>query len=736
MLAKPERQLPRISQPRSSRGREDAWSVWPSTKTLLRRAVGTLQAASPGEKPQWQVYPRPQQEGCKKCGPGHDRVLLVGNPNVGKSVIFAALTRRYVTVSNYPGTTVEITSAPARALSGAPELMDTPGTNSLIPRSEDERVTRDMLLANPTAPVVQVGDMKSLRRVLYLTVQLAELGARQLLVLNLEDEAQDLGVRVDHGELERLLGVPVIAATAVRGAGIDQIGHRLGQAEIAGVRVQYPEPLEKAAAAVAELLPRELGPARRGLAVMLLAGDRTLVERSERLVAVQAPGGCHGSGKEGEATAVGVPAQALGLAATLRHELEGRLGRSTASAVAQARHRTVERLVSAAYRREGSRVDHWRRRLGALTMHRVWGLPMLAAVLWVGYRFVGVFGAGTVVDWMENIVFGRVINPAAAAVLGLLPWHWLVDFLVGDYGLITMGVTYSVAIVGPVVLTFFIFFGLLEDSGYLPRLAVILNRAFRVMGLNGKAVLPMVLGLGCDTMATLTTRILASRKERILVTLLLALGVPCSAQMGVILAILSGVSPAGVAIWAGVVALTLVSVGWAAARVVPGRAADFLIELPPLRVPKLGNIMIKTLARVEWYLREAVPLFLIGTAMLWLLSITGALPVLERAAEPLVVGWLGLPAKAADAFLVGFLRRDYGAAGLYALAQKGMIDGVQTVVALVVITLFVPCIANLLVIVKERGARTALAVVGFIIPFAFLVGGVLRWALTWLGVTL
>lgn len=663
-------------------------------------------------------------------------ILLVGNPNVGKSVIFGALTRRYVTVSNYPGTTVEITTAPAKELAGIPELVDTPGTNSLIPRSDDERVTRDMLLANPNAPVIQVGDMKNLRRVLYLTVQLAELGARQLLVLNLEDEAQDLGVRVEHRELERRLGVPVIPATAVRGAGIGQIGRRLAKAEIAGVRVEYPEPLEDAVAEVALLLPRELGPARRGLAVMLLAGDRTLEDDAGHLLAVRSPGACHGSRSACATAPAGVPPRAVERARELRRELEGRLGRSTASAIGHARHRAVQRLLAVAYRRQGARVDHWRRRLGVLTMHRIWGLPVLAAVLWAGYRFVGVFGAGTLVGWMENIVFGRVINPAATAVLGLLPWHWLVDFLVGDYGLITMGVTYSVAIVGPVVLTFFIFFGLLEDSGYLPRLAVILNRAFRVMGLNGKAVLPMVLGLGCDTMATLTTRILPSRKERVLVTLLLALGVPCSAQMGVILAILSGVAPAGVAIWAGVMVLTLLTVGWAAARVVPGRTADFLIELPPLRVPKLGNIMVKTFARVEWYLREAVPLFLIGTAMLWLASVTGVLPVLERAMAPLVVGWLGLPAKAADAFLVGFLRRDYGAAGLYALAQKGMIDGVQTVVALVVITLFVPCIANLLVIVKERGVRTAVAVVGFIIPFAFLVGGLLRWVLTWLGVTL
>jgi ferrous iron transport protein B len=249
------------------------------------------------------------------------------------------------------------------------------------------------------------------------------------------------------------------------------------------------------------------------------------------------------------------------------------------------------------------------------------------------------------------------------------------------------------------------------------------------MGLNGKAVLPMVLGLGCDTMATLTTRILPSRKERVLVTLLLALGVPCSAQLGVILAMLAAMSPLGTLVWGVVVAGTLVGVGWAAARLIPGKASEFLLEVPPLRIPSVGNIAVKTLARTEWYLKEAVPLFVLGTILLFGLDAVGLLPVLQRASEPLVTGLLGLPAKAADAFLIGFLRRDYGAAGLLKLQQAGQLDGTQVVVSLVVITLFVPCIANFFVMIKERGIRTALAMVAFIVPFAFLVGGILNWVL-------
>jgi ferrous iron transport protein B len=256
-----------------------------------------------------------------------------------------------------------------------------------------------------------------------------------------------------------------------------------------------------------------------------------------------------------------------------------------------------------------------------------------------------------------------------------------------------------------------------------------LDRTFRRMGLNGKAVLPMVLGLGCVTMATMTTRILETRKERIQVTLLLALSVPCSAQLGVILGMITSTGAAGIAIWMGILTLSLLGVGYLSARVIPGQASDFVLELPPMRVPSVRNIALKTGARMEWYLREVIPVFVVGTAILFVLDETGLLEVAERALSPVVVDWLGLPAGATGVLLIGFLRRDYGAAGLFALALQGVLSPAQVLVALVVITLFVPCIASLLVIVREFGARTAAAMLAFVFAFALGIGGLLNLAL-------
>jgi ferrous iron transport protein B len=300
-----------------------------------------------------------------------------------------------------------------------------------------------------------------------------------------------------------------------------------------------------------------------------------------------------------------------------------------------------------------------------------------------------------------------------------------VDFLVGDYGLWTMGMTYALALILPIVTTFFLAFGLLEDSGYLPRLAALSNRLFQALGLNGKAVLPMVLGLGCVTMATLTTRVLESKRDRFLVTLLLALAVPCSAQLGVVMGMLAGISLTATMIWGGVVAVVLLAVGWLAAKLTPGERSALLVELPPMRWPVLSNVVVKTLARLEWYLKEVVPLFLIGAAVMFGLDKLGVLDGLSKVMEPLVVQWLGLPAEASSAFLMGFLRRDFGATGLFVMEAQGLLTPLQVVVSMVTVTLFIPCVASVLVIAREQSSRIAAGMVVFVFPLAFVVGGLL-----------
>jgi len=670
------------------------------------------------------------------------RLVLVGNPNVGKSVLFGFLTKRYVTVSNYPGTTVTVTRGKATVDGREFEVLDSPGINSLVPMSEDEEVTRNILLRAPVEAVVQVADAKNLRRALILSTQLAEMGVSFALDLNMTDEAAELGVRIDRERLEERLGVRVVRTVATRRKGVDDLRRALVNQRRCTLRIPYPAALEEGIAAMAPTLP-DTHLDKRALAVSVLSGDETLRAWLHEHI--------------GDA---GV--QAL---EELRRQTAARIREPLSVVVNRSRLQTVDALLREVESRPKHRVGGWLDQLGSLSMHPLWGVPILLGVLWVMYQFVGVLGAGTLVDVLENKLFGAHVAPwamqAADAVLRFPHTHAVVngviqadyissatafttaqqvarfvhDLLVGQYGQITMALSYSIALILPIVSTFFLAFGMLEDSGYLPRLAVMVNRLFRLMGLNGKAVLPMVLGLGCDTMATLTTRILETKKERLIVTLLLALGVPCSAQLGVILGMIRSLSIGATIVWGGSIVVTMFAVGWLAAKLLPGQSSDFILELPPIRRPQLSNIVVKTLARIEWYLKEAVPLFLLGTLVLFLADRLRVLGVIEHISEPVVVGVLGLPAKAADAFLIGFLRRDYGAAGLYDMARAGLLNPVQVVVSMVTITLFIPCIANFFIMIKERGAKTALLMTAFVVPMALFVGGVLNFGLHALGVT-
>ena len=422
-------------------------------------------------------------------------------------------------------------------------------------------------------------------------------------------------------------------------------------------------------------------------------------------------------------------------------------------------------------------------------MHRVLAFPILVAVLWVTYLIVGVIGAGECVDFIESRIFGTTVEPSGGfSVLGLhVPFDGINYCLAGlaqrvispegmtyqlllseDAGLIRVGITYAIAIVLPIVGFFFLAFGMMEDSGYLPRLAVMVDWLFKKIGLNGKAVLPIVLGFGCDTMATLTTRILETRRERIIATLLLALAIPCSAQLGIISGVLADIGGGDAfAIYVAVIASQFMFIGYLASKVVKGKRSDFVLEIPPFRMPQIGNVLVKTAYRVWWFLKEAVPLFLVGTLALFILTRIGyneqrrplgLLSYADTIGAPVTVHLLGLPAEVArpeesrtvaavsgqqpaavsppeargsstQAFILGFLRRDYGAVAIRENFRSGFFNARQAMVALIVITLFVPCLANLLVIIKERGPLTASLIIGFIIPYAFLVGGVLNWIL-------
>lgn len=417
-------------------------------------------------------------------------------------------------------------------------------------------------------------------------------------------------------------------------------------------------------------------------------------------------------------------------------------------------------------------------RIGALCGHPVWGFPILLGVLYFGlYQFVGIFGAGTLVGWIEEDLFGNIINPF---VIGLVErvaaaGSPVFELLVGEYGVWTLGVTYAVALILPIIFTFFLIFSALEDSGYLPRLALLVDRMFKKIGLNGRGVIPIVLGFGCDTMATVVCRVLETKRERIIATFLLSLAIPCSAQLAVVTGLLAGASsvqgPFGLsfspllAAWAVIMLGIFLLAGFFAAKLTPGKSAPFYLELPPMRWPSLSNVLVKTFARMQWYFLEVAPLFLIASIVIWLgrMSIgwvvlaawigwaiakrrklpirfayagvgalTGyglmllaagknAFDAAIAALEPLA-RVLTLPSQASEVFLFGFFRRDYGAAGLDKMIGDNALTQAQVLVIAVTITLFLPCIAQFLVVKKERGLGMALGMLAFTLFFATFVG--------------
>ena len=631
-------------------------------------------------------------------------IALVGHPNVGKSVLFQKMTGQRVIVSNYPGTTVEVTRGSMKSLPDT-TLVDTPGVIAFPPHSEDEQVTGRVLLYEPLRAILQVGDAKNLRRTLNLTIQLAEMGVPLVLALNMMDEAHSRGVSLKHDLLSAHLSIPVIPTTAIRSQGIKELNSALMTNRASNFRLAYPADIENAIAKISTNFSGLQTPiSHRSLAMLWLSSDPVTEKWLQD----------------------NLEAQICQVLISQRQILQLSFVEPLSYVIQGARLDYTEGLLTAVVTDIGGAWRGISTSLGRWATHPFWGWVILAVILYGLYWFVGVFGAGILVGLLEENLFGQVINPwVVEQVSRLVPIPILVDLLVGEYGLWTMGMTYALALILPIVSTFFLAFGVLEDSGYLPRLAALSNRVFQRMGLNGKAVLPMVLGLGCVTMATLTTRVLETKRERLLVIMLLALAIPCSAQLGVVMGILAGVSFSAMLIWSGVVALVLLAVGWLAARVMPGERTKLLVELPPMRLPVFSNVALKTLARIEWYLKEVVPLFLLGTALLFILDRTGVLNQVIRLGEPLVAGWLGLPPEASAAFLVGFLRRDFGATGLFVMQSEGLLTPIQIVVAMVTITLFVPCLASVLMIAKERNWRTAAAMVVLITPLAFIIGGLL-----------
>ena len=630
------------------------------------------------------------------------RIALVGNPNVGKSVVFGRLTGHYAVVSNYPGTTVDVSRGTVEFHGKRFEVIDTPGTISLLPSSEDEQVSRDILFSSADI-IVQIADAKNLVRSLLLSSELMELGLPMVLVLNMADEAKERGIKIDRESLSRELGISVVETIATTGFGINELKKKIVSAKVPNSPKIFSSDVEHS---ISSICPQNsVQKVCKPIATQLLAGQNDAIKyfENDNIKVVE---------KSVEKLNKEVPV------AEFSYELF------------KSRNDFALSVVSRVQQNTKSPASSFLSKVGSLSMSPIFGYFIVFLVLFIMYKFVGQFGAGFLVNLLEKKVFAVYVNPFFIDLINALTIPQIIkDLFIGKFGIITMALTYAFAIIMPIVATFFLFFGVLEDSGYLPRLSLMLDKLMKFVGLNGKAVLPMMLGLGCGTMATLTSRILETKRERFLVILLLALGVPCSAQLGVVLGLLAGLSFKVTAIWFMSVFSSLVFVGILANKLVPGKPSPFILEVPPLRMPMISNILIKVYMRMLWYLKEAVPLFILGTVILFTLDKIGALLVLQKIASPVIVGFLGLPAETTGNFIMGFLRRDYGAAGFFIMAKNGLLSHAQIAVSAVIITLFLPCIAQFFVTVREKGWRLALTIMLFVFTYAILFGGALNFAI-------
>ena len=598
-----------------------------------------------------------------KIKDGEKKLVLVGNPNVGKSVFFNKLTGLYVDVSNFPGTTVDLTYGRYKEY----VVLDTPGVYGVSSFNEEETVARDVILFGDI--ILNVVDAVHLDRDLFLTKQLIDMGKPMLIALNLMDDVRRNGLRIDIKKLEQLLGVPIIPTTAINGEGLDLVLSSIDKARVGNRNSELTKK-------ISEFLDKVDNEAE---ALLVLEDDETVAARHNLKI----------SG--------------------LRDEIY------------VARRKEVEEIVMKSVI-ESNNGASLRIKIGRWMLRPITGIPMLAVTLYIMYKIIGVFVAGTVVGLTEETIMEGMYRPFIEGIVGNFVTHgtFFGDLLIGEFGILTMAPIYILGLLLPLIVGFYILMAVLEDSGYLPRIAVLVDRSLTSLGLNGKAIIPLILGFGCVTMATMTTRILGTKREKIIATVLLGLAIPCSAQLGVIAGLISQLGAYYTIVYVFTILAVFIIAGTLLNKFMPGESSKLLIDLPPIRIPQLKNVLTKTVQKTWMFLKEATPLFILGALLISIMQYTNMLAAIQNAVAPITVGLLELPKETATAFIMGIIRRDFGAAGLSSISMTP----VQTMVSLIVITLFVPCIAAIMIIFKERGYRDALLIWLGTFVVAFVVGGI------------
>ena len=562
------------------------------------------------------------------------KVLLIGNPNVGKSVIFSRLTGVNVIASNYPGTTVEFTRGHMKLGEEEVEIIDVPGTYDLDPTSPAEEVAVQM--AKEGDVIVDVVDATNLERNLNLTLQLLKDGKPVVVALNLWDETRHIGISIDVDKLQEILGVPVIPTCAITGEGIRELVSELPHAR--SNTFQYEE--EKRWEKVGEI-----------------------VSQVQKI--------------------------------THRH------------------HTFLERLED-------------------LSIKPVTGLPLAVITLVVAFQIIRFIGEGLIGLLFEPI-FEKLWAPSMMRVSDFLGDGFVHDLLIGklvdgqidfveSLGLLTTGLFVPIAMVLPYVFSFYLALSFLEDSGYLPRLGVLVDNVMHRFGLHGLAIIPMMLGLGCNVPGAMATRVLETKRERFIAATLMAIAVPCMAQMAMVIGLIGRYGAKGLGLVFGTLLVVWLALGFLLNRFSKGESPEIFVEIPPYRIPYWGALLKKLSMRIRGFLREAIPFVLLGVFITNILYSLGIIRFIGQLASPIITGILGLPQDATGALIIGFLRKDVAVGMLLPLG----LDLRQMVVASVVLTMYFPCVAAFAVLVRELGIKDMMKSAAIMIASALIVGGLLN----------
>lgn len=621
----------------------------------------------------------------------------------------------YVDVSNFPGTTVSISKGHYKNY----EILDTPGVYGVSSFNDEEKVARDVIVDSDI--VLNVVNSLHLERDIFLTMQLIDMGKKISVLLNFSDEVRKQKIKIDASKLSNLLGVPVFETSAVDKKGFEFLDEAIQNARQGHTTKE-----------IDKLLSREpYTSLPRADALLILEGDEHYAKKH---------GAENGTADDREMIYV-------------------------------ERRNRVNQICADVEFEDSSRGKFFNL-LGRLSINPLTGIPVLLVMLYLMYLFIGDVVSQRVVGFTEDYVgktifeynlkkyvaeftpsditvqilnedeevlnekvfsFSTDLNEDAQKKNEFLEFsqqpgavsefnfpNAIPRLFFGEFGVVSMTVTYLLFLLLPLVIGFYLAMAVLEDSGYLPRLATMMDRSLTRIGLNGRAVIPILLGFGCVTMATITTRILGTDREKTIATAILQFVIPCSAQLAVIAVLISGAGLSSLLIYVFVIFTVLILISTTLNKFLPGQSSPLLIDLPIMRIPRGGNVLKKTYFRTLGFMKEASVWFFVGALFVGLLEVTGWLYDFQDLLAPITTSWLKLPKEAATAFVMGVVRRDFGAAGLFSLELTAM----QVTVAIITITLFVPCIASFMVMLNERGLKEGLIIWASTWIFAFLIGGI------------